>query len=170
MDYLDSAGRLVPGSRVDLLGNELVLVAPAASRVELRIGPEFALAERLRGGRLAIADPASVPAGRYARTALEKLGVWKSVEKQLARADNVRSALAFVARGESPLGIVYRTDAMAEPKVRVVDTFPRGTHAPIVYPAALVKPASAAARDLHRFLASPAARAIWRRHGFQDPS
>jgi molybdate transport system substrate-binding protein len=91
------------------------------------------------------------------------------VEKHLARAGNVRAALAFVARGEAPLGIVYRTDALAEPKVRIVDTFPRAVHAPIVYPAALLEPVTSPARELHRFLTSAEARAIWSRHGFREP-
>ena len=170
VDYLEPRGRVVGQSRVNLLANDLVLVAPAASAVALRVAPGFPLAQALGAGRLALADPTAVPAGKYARAALERLGVWKSVEARIARADNVRAALAFVARGDAPLGIVYRTDAIAERGVRVVDAFPRDTHPPIIYPAVLVAPASPAARALHRFLLSPEARAIWGRHGFRPPA
>jgi molybdate transport system substrate-binding protein len=154
MDYVEARGRIERGTRIGLLGNSLVLIAPAASAATLRIAPGFALAEALRGGRLAIADPSSVPAGKYARASLERLGVWKSVQAHLAPAQNVRVALEFVARGEAPLGIVYRTDALADPAVRIVDEFPSDTHAPI---------------ELRAFLASPAARGIWTRHGFRAP-
>ena len=170
VDYLEPRGRVVAGSRVNLVANDLVLVAPASSAVSLSIAPGFPLGEALGPGRLALADPASVPAGMYARASLEALGVWKSVEGRIARADNVRGALAFVARGEAPLGIVYRTDAIAEHGVKVVGTFPPQTHPRIVYPAVLVAPASPAARALHRFLVSPEARAIWARHGFRPPA
>ena len=169
MDYVEARGRTERGTRISLLGNSLALIAPAASPVNLRIGPGFALAQALQDRRLAIADPSSVPAGKYAREALERLGVWKDVQARLAPAENVRAALAFVARGEAPLGIVYRTDALADPAVRIVDEFPPDTHAPIVYPMALVAPSSPAARELRAFLASPAARGIWTRHGFKAP-
>ncbi len=167
MDDLDRRGRLAPGTRIDLLGNALVLVAPAASTVSLAIGPSFPLAAALRTGRLALANPDSVPAGKYAKQALESLGVWQSVERQVARSENVRAALAFVARGEAPLGIVYRTDALAEPGVRVVGTFAAGSHPPIVYPAAVVGASrSPHARALLDYLRSPAAGDTWRRFGF----
>ena len=169
MDYVEARGRVERGTRIGLVGNSLVLVAPAASSVALRIAPGFALGEALHGGRLAIADPGSVPAGKYGRAALEHLRVWKDVQAHLAPAENVRAALAFVARGEAPLGVVYRTDALADPAVRIVDEFPGGTHPPIVYPMAIVAPSTPAARELRAFLASPAARGIWTRHGFKAP-
>ncbi len=167
MDYL-AERRLVDGaSRVNLLGNTLVLIAPAASKTVLEIKPGFALRLALGPGRLAMADPDHVPAGKYAKAALQSLSVWHTVERQLARAENVRAALAFVARGEAQLGIVYRTDALAEPKVKVIGEFPRSSHAPIVYPAALTTAArSPAAAALLKFLAAPAARSTWEKHGF----
>ena len=130
-------------SRVNLVGNRLVLIAPADSNVELEIARGFALADALAGGRLATGDPDTVPVGRYARSALASLGVWDQVADRLVRADNVRSAMLFVSRGEVPLGIVYATDAAVDPKVRIVDTFPDNTHAPITYPAAATRGAKA---------------------------
>ena len=127
MDYLDNRGLIAHATRVNLLGNHLALIAPADSNVTVTIAPHFDLAGALGGGRLALADPDSVPAGKYARAALTSLGVWDGVSGHLAPAENVRAALAYVARGEAPLGIVYTTDAMAEPKVRIVGTFPANT-------------------------------------------
>jgi molybdate transport system substrate-binding protein len=167
MDYLDGRRLLVPGTRSNLLGNELVLIAPASSNAALRIAPGFGLATALGGDKLAMANPDSVPAGKYGKSALESLGVWKNVETQVVRTDNVRAALALVARSEAAFGIVYKTDALAEKKVRIVDTFPRTTHAPIVYPAALVAPGrSPTAKALLNFLRSGAARPIWEKYGF----
>jgi molybdate transport system substrate-binding protein len=167
MDYLDRRRLLVPGTRSNLLSNELVLIAPARSSAALRIAPGFGLATVLRNEKLAMANPDSVPAGKYGKGALESLGVWKSVEKQVVRTDNVRAALALVARGEAAFGIVYKTDALAERSVRIVDTFPEETHAPIVYPAALVAPGkSPVAKALLDFLRSGAARPIWEKYGF----
>jgi len=135
--------------------------------VTLKIDAGFGLASALGGGRLAMANPDSVPAGRYGRSALEALGVWSSVETRIARTENVRAALALVARGEAPLGIVYRTDALAEKGVRVVDTFPASTHRPILYPAAVVATAQApAARSLLDYLHSPAVASIWEKYGY----
>lgn len=165
MDHLEARGHL-RGPRVALLTNALVLVAPAASTASLRIGPGFALAAALGGERLAVADPKAVPAGKYARAALESFGAWKPVEGRLAPMENVRAALAMVSRGEVPLGIVYLTDARAERGVRIVDTFPPTSHPPIVYPLGVMRAAPRAADDLAAFLQSPAARAIWIRHGF----
>src|SRR6478672_7522023 len=149
MDSVDTRHLLAPGTRVDLLRNTLVLIAPAANPVKLDIAPGFALAQALGSGKLAMANPDSVPAGKYGKRALEALGVWKSVEPRVARAENVRAALVLVARGEAPLGIVYRTDALAESGVRIVGTFPAGSHPPVVYPAAVIagsaNPAAAAA-------------------------
>ncbi len=168
MDWLDARGLIAPGTRANLLANELVLIAPEASAVQLRIAPGFALARALGDGRLALARPDAVPAGRYAKAALENLGVWGSVAGRVAGADNVRAALALVSRGEAPLGIVYRTDAMADPRVRVVDAFPAATHPPIVYPAAAVKGGQVgAARAFLACLRSPAALAAWRKAGFR---
>jgi len=167
MSYLDARGLLLPGTRRDLLGNDLVLIAPRDSGVSLAIEPGFALVPALRGGRLAMANPDAVPAGKYAKAALEFLGAWPTVEGRLARAESVRGALALVARGEAPLGIVYRTDALAEPKVRVVGVFASGTYPEIVYPMAELKGAGPAAHQLAAHLASPAARATWQRHGFR---
>jgi molybdate transport system substrate-binding protein len=166
MDYLEARQLLDVTTRRDLAGNRLVLIAPADSQVKLRIAPDFALAAALAGGRLATADPATVPAGRYARAALESLGVWSAVEHRLARADNVRGALMFVARGEAPLGIVYATDARLDRNVRIVDTFPADSHAPIRYPAAVLAGARRESVEFVRFLAGAEARAIWYRHGF----
>ncbi len=167
MDYLSERGLVVPNTRVDLLWNSLVLIAPSASGTTLRIAPNFGLAAALGTQRLAMANPDSVPAGRYARSALEKLGVWASVEGKLARSENVRAALTLVSRGEAPFGIVYRTDALADKRVRIVDEFPAASHPPIIYPAALVAGSkSAAPRELLDYLHSAAARVVWQRFGF----
>jgi molybdate transport system substrate-binding protein len=167
MDYLQQRGLLRPGSRHDVARNSLVLIAPAASRLRAGIAPGFDLAALLAGGRLAVADPDSVPAGIYAREALEKLKVWNSVASHLVRAENVRAALAYVARGDAPLGIVYRTDALVEPRVRVVGVFPAASHSPIVYPVALTRRANDAAARYLAFIRSGAAQPIFRKWGFE---
>jgi len=167
MDYLEQHQLLRAGTRADILGNSLVLIAPADSRVHLMIAPHFALAQALGSGRLASADPDSVPAGLYARAALLQLGVWGSVQSRLARAENVRAALAYVARGEAPLGIVYATDALAERRVRVVDTFPQDTHPPILYPAALTARAQPQAAAYLEFIAGSQAQQVFRDFGFR---
>jgi molybdate transport system substrate-binding protein len=167
MDYLQQKNLIREGSRADFLTNSLVLVAPASSRVRLGIGPGFPLARALGKGRLAMADPDAVPAGRYGKEALISLGVWSSVSDRLARADNVRMALALVSRGEAPLGIVYATDARAEPGVRVVGTFPASSHQPIRYPLAILAGSHNPQADgFRRFLLSPQGKAIFRRYGF----
>jgi molybdate transport system substrate-binding protein len=166
MDYAQQHQLLDAATRSDLLGNRLVLVAPADSRLQLHIAAGFGLAAALHGGRLAIGDPQSVPAGKYAQQALTSLRVWQEVEGQVVRADNVRSALAFVDRGESPLGIVYETDAQQDQGVRVVDVFPAGSHPPIVYPVALTRGAHPGAASLLAFLHSDAAQAVFHRYGF----
>lgn len=167
MDFLDGKSLLMPGTRIQLLRNSLVLIAPASSSVALGIGPGFALAAALGTGKLAMANPDSVPAGKYGKAALESLGAWTSVEKQVARAENVRAALALVSRGEAPLGIVYATDALADKGVRIVGTFPATSHPPIVYPAAVMASSkSPAAKPLLDFLRSPPARATWEKYGF----
>jgi molybdate transport system substrate-binding protein len=168
MDYLEQRKLLRPGTRKNILGNKLVLIAPAGSSVKADIAPGFPLAALLGGGRLATADPAHVPAGKYTKAALEKLGVWDSVSGRLAPAESVRAALALVARGEAPLGAVYSTDAAVESKVRMVATFPGGLHPAIVYPAALTSsaPASGSAADFLALLVSAAARNVFEKYGF----
>lgn len=166
MDYLDRKALIDRRTRRNLLSNRLVLIAPAASTTTMAIRAHFPLAAALQGGRLAIAEPDSVPAGRYGREALIHLQVWDSVKDHLAPAENVRAALAYVARGETALGIVYETDAKAEPRVRVAGVFPGDTHAPIIYPVALTKGAKPEAHTLLTFLESDAAAALFRKAGF----
>ncbi|HEY6455983.1 MAG TPA: molybdate ABC transporter substrate-binding protein [Steroidobacteraceae bacterium] len=169
MDYLQTRHLIGSGTRRNVLGNRLVLISPADSTVSVKIAPHFALAKLLGDGRLATGNPDSVPVGKYARSALTRLGVWNQVQDKIAAADNVRAALALVARGEAPLGIVYRTDALIEKKVRIVADFPASSHDPIIYPAAATARAPAAAADFVKFLASPAAQAIFAKYGF-DPA
>jgi len=166
MNYLDKKGLIQHDTRADLLGNHLVVVAPADQSVSLMVDGKFDFAGALHGGKLAVADPASVPAGKYAKASLTQLGAWDAVKDQLAPAENVRAALAYVARGEAPLGIVYTTDAMAEKKVHVVAILPDSTHAPIVYPAALVKDAKPEAKAFLAFLSGPQAHKIFEKDGF----
>jgi molybdate transport system substrate-binding protein len=163
MDYLQKKNLLAPGTRRDLLGNRLVLIGPANSPA-IALTPGFNLKGALKGGRLAIADPATVPAGKYAQQALTALRAWQGVP--LAPAENVRVALAYVARGEARLGVVYETDARVEPRVKVAGVFAATTHAPIRYPAALVQGARPQARGFLAYLSSPAATAIFTQAGF----
>lgn len=137
MDYVAKANLIRTDTRENLLGNRLVLVAPADATATVDIQPGFDLAALLGDGRLAVGEVNSVPAGKYAKTALTSLGVWPSVEGKLAQADNVRAALLLVSRGEAPFGIVYQTDAASDKKVKIVGVFPEGSHAPIIYPVAL---------------------------------
>ena len=170
MDYAAQKNLISAGTRRNLVTNRLVLIAPVDSKVQLRIAPKFALAQALQGGRLALANPDAVPAGKYARAALTRLGVWGEVEKSLTRSENVRASLVLVARGETPLGIVYATDAKAEPKVRVVDTFAASLHPPVVYPAAIVAgKVNLVTQSLLEYLHAAEARAVWRRYGFGVP-
>lgn len=170
-DYLDQRGLIEKGSLVTLLSNDLVLVAPVGSAVKLEIGPDFPLAAALGDGRLAVGDPDHVPAGIYARQALDSLGVWSSVEGRLARAGSVRAALLFVERGDCPLGIVYRSDALLDAKVRVIGTFPADSHPPVIYPAGRVAGRnSPAAIEFLRYLISPEAAAIFKKYGFAPVS
>ena len=166
MDYLDGKGLIAKNSRVDLLGNRLVLIAPAASKTALTVTRGFPLAQALMGGRLAVANTETVPAGRYAKAALMALNAWDSIKTALAQGEDVRAALAYVARGEAPLGIVYATDARVEPKVRVVATFPESSHEPIIYPAALTRDGKPEARDFLAYLKTVSARNILERAGF----
>lgn len=172
MDYLDKAKLLKPGTRRSLLGNALVLIEPAGAKPQLKIAKGFGLADALGNGKLAVCTVASCPAGIYSKEALVNLDVWKSVEPKLAQAENVRSALMLVARGEAKFGIVYATDAKAEPKVKVVDTFPKSSHKPIVYPVAiLANSTNPAASSFVAFMTSQAAVKILTDQGFSllDP-
>ena len=166
MNYLADRKLIVAASRRDLLTNRLALIAPADSRAALKIGKGMPLAKALGDGRLAVAGP-DVPAGKYAKASLGALGVWDRVSGKLAQAENVRMALQYVARGESPLGIVYDTDARVEPKVRIVGLFPAGTHPKIVYPVARVAGSkNPEAAKFLAFLSGPQAAAVFRKYGF----
>lgn len=168
MDYLEALGRIETGTRADLLRNRLVLIAPSNSAVQLSIAPRFPLAKALGDGWLAMADPDHVPAGLYGKAALERLGVWRSVGSRIARTDNVRGAVALVARGEAPLGIVYRTDVLALKSVRIVAAFPEATHPAIVYPGAVLANSKhkAQAREWLAFLRSAEGAAMFKQCGF----
>lgn len=168
MDYLQQRKLIDAGSRRNLLGNRLVLIAAKTSAARpVSLKPGVDLRPLLGEGRIALALTNSVPAGKYARAAFTSLGVWTALQPRVAEAENVRAALMLVARGEAPLGVVYASDARAEPKVRVLATFPADSHPPIVYPLARVAgsrhPRAAA---FAQWLKSPAAAAIFRRHGF----
>jgi molybdate transport system substrate-binding protein len=167
MDYLAKRNLIKPETRANLLGNRLVLIAPVNSAAQLAIGPNFLLAQALGNGRLAIADPNSVPAGKYGKAALEALGVWSSVADRLAPGENVRATLALVSRGETPLGIVYQTDADSDNGVKIVGTFPENTHPAIIYPIAVVASSTnPAALGYLAYLKSPTARSIFEKQGF----
>jgi molybdate transport system substrate-binding protein len=167
MNYLAEKKLVKQDSIVELLGNKIVLVAPKDSAVATTIAPDFPLAKLLSGGKLAMADVKAVPAGKYGKAALEALGVWKSVEGQVAQAENVRAALKLVATGEAPLGIVYQTDAHAEPAVKVVGTFPANTHEPIIYPIGLTTTSTNPdAGELLKFVQTAAARKLFEEQGF----
>lgn len=167
MDHVAQKNLLAPGSRRNLVRNSLVLIAPAASTAQLIIAPKFPLAATLKDGRLALANPQAVPIGRYARAALTTLGVWRDVENRITNSENVRAALLLVALGETALGIVYATDAKAEPKVRVVDTFAANLHPPVVYPAAVIAGSrNPATQTLLDYLGGDDARVVWVKYGF----
>ena len=167
MDVLAKDGAIKPDTREALLGNALVLVAPKASNLKLTIASGFDLAGAIGDGKLAVCTVSSCPAGIYGKQALERLGAWPAVEPKLAQAENVRAALLLVARGEARLGIVYATDAKAEPGVRVVDTFPESSHTPIVYPIAVTTASTNPdAARLEAFMRSPDARKILQDQGF----
>jgi molybdate transport system substrate-binding protein len=168
MDFVEETGRIEPGSRADLLANRIVLIAPENSEATADIEPGFPLANMLGDGRLAMANVDAVPAGKYGKAALQSLGVWESVEGRVAQAQNVRAALALVARGEAPLGIVYSTDARAESRVGIVGTFPDGSHPPIIYPVAQLADATASsATEFYEFLRGKRAASIFRDLGFE---
>ncbi|MEZ5829226.1 MAG: molybdate ABC transporter substrate-binding protein [Hyphomicrobiales bacterium] len=167
MDYVEERGLIDPKSRFDLLANQLVLIAPKNAEPTAAIEPGLPLAELLGGGRLAIANVDAVPAGKYGKTALQSLGLWDAVKDKLAQAENVRAALRLVARGEAPLGIVYASDAKADPSVTVLGVFPEATHPPIVYPAASLR--DARGPQIGAFLAylrSPEAARRFEANGF----
>ena len=165
MDFVAKNNRIDPASRKDLLGNRLVLVGGANAK-PVTIAPKFDLAGALGDGRLAMANPESVPAGIYGKAALTSLGVWDSVSGKIASAENVRAAMQFVSRGEAPYGIVYETDAKVDPGVHVVAAFPENSHPPILYPVALTRTAAAGAKDFLTYLSGPEAKAIFQKAGF----
>ncbi|WP_242125995.1 molybdate ABC transporter substrate-binding protein [Sphingobium sp. Sx8-8] len=170
MDDIEKAGLVAPGTRADVAGNRLVLIAPARMPLRLRVARAMPIARALGPSRLAMANPDSVPAGKYGKAALTALGVWPSVADRLALGDNVRSAMALVERGEARLGIVYATDARASKDVMVAGLFPPGSHAPIRYPLArLAGSRNPDAEAFRRFLLSGAGQAILARYGFSRP-
>jgi molybdate transport system substrate-binding protein len=167
MDYGQQKDLIKPDTRSNLLGNRLVLIAPKDSNVSANIQPGFDLAALLKGGRLAMGNVDAVPAGKYGKAALEKLGAWDAVKGKIAQAETVRAALVLVARGEAPLGIVYQTDAASDPTVKIIGTFPENTHPPIIYPIALTKESTnPEALAFLNFIRSAAARPIFERQGF----
>jgi molybdate transport system substrate-binding protein len=168
MDYVAGKKLIKDDTRVNLLGNKLVLIAPKESKLDhVAIAQGFDIAKLAGDGRIAVADVKAVPAGLYAKAALEKLGAWAAAEPKLAQAENVRATLAFVARGETPLGIVYETDAKIEPKVKIVGVFPDGSYPPVTYPVAATESSkNAATAHYLSFLRSGAAKAIFEKYGF----
>lgn len=170
MDAVEQAGLVVPGTRADLLGNSLVLIAHSKAAPPVQIGPGFDLAGLLGQEKLAMALVDAVPAGQYGKAALQSLGVWDAVAPSVAQTDNVRAALALVATGEAPFGITYATDAAADDNVTIVGTFPSDSHPPIRYPAALLTGAEDAAdRAFFEALSGDAAGAIFAAAGFKVP-
>ena len=167
MDYVAGKNLIKPESRYNLLGNKLVLIAGTDSKLaDVTIAQGFDIAKLAGDGRIAVADVKAVPAGLYAKAALEKLGSWAAAEPKLAQAENVRATLAFVARGETPIGIVYETDAKVEPKVKIVGTFPDGSYPPVTYPVAATSNAKADAVKYLQFLRGGAAKAVFEKYGF----
>jgi molybdate transport system substrate-binding protein len=171
MDYVAGKNLIKPATRTNLFGNRLVLVAPAGTSFTVKLERGVDLLKQLGDGRLAMANVDAVPAGKYGKAALEHLGTWSALASRIAQAENVRAALLLVARGEAPLGIVYSTDAAAEPKVRIVGTFPEDSHPRIVYPAAAIAQSSnPAAEPFLAFLRGSDARRLFERHGFTPAS
>lgn len=170
MDYLQQRQLVDPATRRDVAGNTLVLVAPAGSDVTLAIAPGFELAAALGPkGRLATGDPDTIPAGRYARAALQQLGVWDTVASRVVPTDSVRAALNFVVRGEAALGVVYATDIPGVQRVRQIARFPADSHPPITYPVAVTSRGGANAARFVQFLRGAEARAIFNHYGFESP-
>jgi len=167
MDYVAAHKLIKPETRFNLLGNKLVLVTPVDSKINITIGPNFPLADALGTGRLALADPASVPAGKYAKAALESLGVWPSVSNKIAPAADVRAAITLVARGEAPLGIVYQTDVATNQNIKIIGVFPESTHPPIIYPIAVTTASTNPEAIAYvNFLKSPVAKAAFEFQSF----
>jgi molybdate transport system substrate-binding protein len=167
MDYAIARKNINQSTRVNLLGNSIVLIAPKDSKIDnVSIKQGFDLAKLAGDGKIATGDVKAVPVGKYAQAALEKLGAWQAAEPKFAMAESVRAALALVARSEAVLGIVYSTDAKVEPGVKIVGTFPADSHPPIIYPVAATTTASAEAADYLAFLRSSAAKSIFERYGF----
>jgi molybdate transport system substrate-binding protein len=168
MDYAAGKNSINEPSRINLLGNSIVLIAPKDSKIDnVHISPGFDLARLAGDGKIATGDVKSVPVGKYAKAALEKLGAWQAAEPKFAMADNVRAALTLVARGEAVLGIVYSTDAKVEPGVKIVGTFPADSHPAIIYPVAATTTAKPQASDYLAFLRSAAAKNILEKYGFK---
>jgi len=167
MDYATGKKDLNEPTRVNLLGNSIVLIAPKDSKVDaVTIGPGFDLAKLAGDGKIATGDVKSVPVGKYAKAALEKLGAWQAAEPKFAMADSVRAALTLVARGEAALGIVYSTDAKVEPGVKIVATFPADSHPAIIYPVTATTAAKTEAAEYLAYLRSSAAKAVFEKYGF----
>jgi molybdate transport system substrate-binding protein len=172
MDYVAEKKQIKIDTRFDLLGNKLVLIAGKDSKPgnvqigQVKIGPGFDIAKLAGDGRIAVADTKAVPAGLYAKAALEKLGSWQAAEPKLAQAENVRATLAFVARGETPIGIVYETDAKVEPNVKIVGHFPDGSYPPVTYPVAATVHAKADIAKYLQFLHGSEAKAVFEKYGF----
>jgi len=165
MDYSSAKKTINDGTRVNLLGNRLVLIAPKDSKLaDVKVAPD--LANAVGDGRIATGEVNSVPVGKYAKSALEKLGIWASVQNKFAMADNVRAAMALVSRGEAALGIVYETDAKVDPNVKIVGAFPADSHAPITYPVAATANAKPEATAYLAFLRSGTAKAVFEQYGF----
>jgi molybdate transport system substrate-binding protein len=167
MDYATARKTINEPTRVNLLGNSIVLIAPKDSKIDnVAIGPGFDLAKLAGDGKIATGDVKAVPVGKYAKAALEKLGAWQAAEPKFAMAESVRAALTLVARGEATLGIVYSTDARVEPGVKIVGSFPADSHPPIIYPVAATAVAKAEAAGYLAFLRSSAAKTIFEKYGF----
>ena len=167
MNYLSARNLIKPDTRTSLLGNKIVLIAPKDKAQAVEIKPGFDLTRILGDGRLAMANVNSVPAGKYGKAALEKLGVWDTVSRKIAQAENVRAALLLVSRGEAPAGVVYQTDAAADPNVAIIGTFPEETHPPIIYPIALTANASHPdAAGFLDFIRSAKAKPLFEAQGF----
>ena len=166
MNYAAGKNLIEADSRFDFLGNKLVLIAPKDAKVSLEMKAGADLAGALAGGRLAMGNVDSVPAGKYGKTALEKLGLWSSVSDKLAQAESVRAALLLVSRGEAALGIVYQTDAVSDPNVKALATFPADSHAPIVYPAALTAKGGPAAAEFLAYIRSAKGAPFFKAQGF----
>lgn len=168
MDYLDQRGKIDTATRVNLLGNRLVLIVPKGRRFDVEMKPGFDFAGAFEG-KVCTGEPGVVPVGLYAQQSLQTLGWWPAIAPRLVGTDDVRTALAFVERGECPAGIVYATDAAISEEVEVLSTFPESTHIPIVYPFARVRGARPEAAAFLAYLASPQAAAVFERYGFSRP-